>query len=83
MLNEAPRLLAAFDGRYRIMLEDFWRVEFPAGEYDGVVASFALHHGRGEAVYLDLYRKIYDWLKVRGSLSAVMSSRAMPRPWPR
>jgi tRNA (cmo5U34)-methyltransferase len=66
MLNEAPRLLAAFDGRYRIMLEDFWRMEFPPGEYDGVVASFALHHGRGEAVYWDLYRKIYDWLKVPG-----------------
>src|SRR5512136_1395254 len=29
MLNEAPRMLAAFDGRYRIMREDFWRVEFP------------------------------------------------------
>ena len=66
MLNEAPRLLAAFDGRYRIMLEDFWRAEFSAGEYDGVVASFALHHGRGEAVYRDLYRKNYDWLKAPG-----------------
>ena len=66
MLNEAPRLLAAFDGRYRIMLEDFWRVEFPAGEYSGVVASFALHHGRGEAAYRNLYRKIYGWLEVPG-----------------
>ncbi len=66
MLNEAPRLLSAFDGRYRIILEDFWRAEFPAGEYDGVVTSFALHHGRGEAAYEDLYRKIYRWLKAPG-----------------
>ena len=66
MLNEAPRVLAGFDGRYRIMLQDFWSAEFPEAGYDGVVASFALHHGRGEAVYRDLYRKIYRWLKSPG-----------------
>ena len=66
MLSEAPRVLAGFEGRYETVLQDFWGAEFPEAGYHGVVASFAIHHGRGEAVYLDLYHKIYQWLKSPG-----------------
>ena len=66
MLNEAPCVLAGFEGRYDAVLQDFWGAEFPMAQYDGVVASFALHHGRGEAAYQNLYQRIYRWLKSPG-----------------
>ena len=66
MLNEAPSVLAAFEGRYDAVLQDFWSAQFPAARYDGVVASFALHHGRGEAAHQNLYQRIYRWLKSPG-----------------
>jgi len=66
MLNEAPRVLAGFERRYETSLQDFWSAEFPEARYDGVVASFAIHHGRGEAVYQSLYHKICRWLKSPG-----------------
>jgi tRNA (cmo5U34)-methyltransferase len=66
MLDEAPNVLMDFPGRYDVRQTDFWQAEFPAGRYDAVVSSFALHHGRGEAVYQALYQKIYRWLKSSG-----------------
>jgi tRNA (cmo5U34)-methyltransferase len=66
MLGEAPRVLRAFRGRYETVLADFWQGQFPAAGYDAVVSSFALHHGRGEAMVGDLYGKIHGWLKAPG-----------------
>jgi tRNA (cmo5U34)-methyltransferase len=67
MLNEAPIVLAAFLGRYEIKQEDFWEMELLADSYDAVISSFALHHGRGEAVYQRLYKNIFRWLKTPGA----------------
>jgi tRNA (cmo5U34)-methyltransferase len=66
MLAEVPNVLSAYDGRYEIRMADFWQVNFPAATFDAIVTSFALHHGRGEAVYLELYRKACRWLKSEG-----------------
>ena len=66
MLNEVPNVLAAFPGRYEVRQADFWEADFPAGQFDAVVSSFALHHGRGDAVYQSLYQKINRWLKSPG-----------------
>lgn len=66
MLSAVPRMLAGFEGRYSVVQADLWEAEFPAGEFDVVVSSFALHHGRGEAVYGRLYRSAYRWIKPRG-----------------
>jgi tRNA (cmo5U34)-methyltransferase len=66
MLGEAPRVLKPFAGRYETVLADFWQGQFPEAAYDGVVSSFALHHGRGAAMVGDLYRKVYRWLKTPG-----------------
>jgi tRNA (cmo5U34)-methyltransferase len=66
MLDEAPNVLSDFPGHYEVRVVDFWQAEFPAGRFDAIVSSFALHHGRGEAVYQALYRKIYCWLKSPG-----------------
>jgi tRNA (cmo5U34)-methyltransferase len=67
MLDEAPNVLEAFPGRYDVQRADFWQVDFPPGQFEAVISSFALHHGRGEAVYRDLYRNIYCWLKSPGA----------------
>jgi tRNA (cmo5U34)-methyltransferase len=62
MLNEVPDVLADFPGRYTIRQADFWKMKIPAGSFDAVISSFALHHGRGDAVYQKLYKTIYHWL---------------------
>lgn len=66
MLDEVPNVLAAFPGRYEVQRENFWEADFASGQFDAIVSSFALHHGRGEAVYQSLYRKINRWLKTPG-----------------
>ncbi len=66
MLDEAPHVLAEFPGRYEVQKADFWQVDFPASKFDAIVSSFALHHGRGDAVYQSLYRKVYNWLRSPG-----------------
>ena len=66
MLNGAPRVLAGFEGRYELRLQDMWSIDFQEDAFDAVVASFALHHGRGESVYKNLYRNIFGWLKRPG-----------------
>ena len=66
MLDEVPNVLSAFPGRYETQCVDFWQADFPAASFDAVVSSFALHHGRGEAVYRALYQKIHRWLKPAG-----------------
>jgi tRNA (cmo5U34)-methyltransferase len=66
MLDEVPNVLSTFPGRYEIRQADFWQMNAPAGGYDAVVSSFALHHGRGDAVYQSIYRNIHAWLKPGG-----------------
>ena len=66
MLNEAPLVLAGFEGRYETLLQDMWNAHFPEGSCDAVVASFAIHHGRGQAVYKELYQEIFKWLRAPG-----------------
>jgi tRNA (cmo5U34)-methyltransferase len=68
MLAEAPRKLAAYDGRFDTKVGDFFSeaVDYPEGSFDAVVSVFAICHGRGETVYQALYRKIRRWLKPGG-----------------
>ena len=66
MLAEVPQVLAGFEGRYETRQQDLWSARFSDATYDAVVASFALHHGRGEAVYQQLYQDIFKWLRVPG-----------------
>jgi tRNA (cmo5U34)-methyltransferase len=66
MLDGTAGVLAGFEGRYELLLHDMWNIDFQAGAYDAVVASFALHHGRGETVYKKMYQNIFRWLKTPG-----------------
>lgn len=66
MLGGCKTVLADFEGRYDIDCRDFFQADFPAGSVDGVVASFAIHHARGDDEYLSLYRKIHSWLAPHG-----------------
>jgi tRNA (cmo5U34)-methyltransferase len=69
MLASSKMVLAGFEGRYDIISQDFFQADFPAGSVQGVVASFAIHHARGEAEYLSLYRKIHSWLAPGGTFA--------------
>ena len=71
MLDEAPNVLSAYAGRFSTRQADFWNMDFPAQQFDAVFSSFALHHGRGEAVYAGMYRKVSAWLKTPGIFACV------------
>lgn len=66
MLSAVPQTLAEYPGRWATLVADFWETDFPQGSFDAVVSTFALHHGRGAAVYGRLYSRIYAWLKPHG-----------------
>jgi tRNA (cmo5U34)-methyltransferase len=66
MLNEAPTVLQDFTGRFKIIKADIFKARLEKGAYDGVVSSFAIHHGRTGHIYADLYKNIYHWLKAPG-----------------
>jgi tRNA (cmo5U34)-methyltransferase len=66
MLAASKTVLAAFEGRYDTVRQDFFQAACPAGSVHGVVSSFAIHHARGDGEYLSLYRKIRAWLPPRG-----------------
>lgn len=66
MLRAALQTLAEYAGRWETIVADFWEVDFPSHSFDGVVSTFALHHGRSEAIYGNLYGRIYAWLKPGG-----------------
>ncbi|MBN2388099.1 MAG: methyltransferase domain-containing protein [Anaerolineales bacterium] len=66
MLSQVPTVLAPYPGRYATSKADLFEVDFPDRSFDAVVASFAIHHGRGVQQYGDLYRRIHAWLKPSG-----------------
>jgi len=66
MLNEAPNVLKGFTGRYNIIKDDIFTARFENCVYDGVISSFAIHHGRTKTIYGNLYKNIYNWLKTPG-----------------
>lgn len=66
MLEGTAVVLADYSGRYEPICGDFFETELPAQHFDGVISSFALHHGRSDCEYLRLYKRIYQWLKPGG-----------------
>lgn len=62
MLDEVPKVLAEYQGRYNIINADFMEHELGRGKYAAVISSFAIHHCRGDSEYLNLYRKIFECL---------------------
>lgn len=66
MLEGTAIVLAQYQGRYATICGDFFGTEFPAQQFDAVISSFALHHGRSDEEYGRLYQKIHSWLKPGG-----------------
>ena len=66
MLKEAEKILSKYNGRYEVIIGDFFKNRLLSQKYDAVVSSFAIHHGRTRASYLNLYKKIFRALKKRG-----------------
>ncbi len=66
MLSEVPNVLAAFAGQYETWVADFIDADYPSGQYQGIISSFAIHHCRGEAQYAQLYQKFAVALKPGG-----------------
>ncbi|MBU1075773.1 MAG: methyltransferase domain-containing protein, partial [Spirochaetes bacterium] len=66
MLEEVSHVLSKHKGTYTIREGDLFRIDYPEEEYNCVISSFALHHGRGADVYGQLYKKIYKSLKQPG-----------------
>jgi tRNA (cmo5U34)-methyltransferase len=62
MLDEAPNVLAGFEGRYSLVRSDFMGRDLGQREYAAAISSFAVHHCRGEDEYLKLYKRIFDCL---------------------
>jgi tRNA (cmo5U34)-methyltransferase len=65
MLNATTQTLAAYTGRYELVVGDFLGgvVDFPAESFDCIVSVFAICHGRGLGQYQQLYANLYRWLK--------------------
>ena len=68
MLNATTQTLAAFPGRYELVVDDFLggRVDFPAESFDCIVSVFAICHGRELSQYQQLYDNLHRWLKPSG-----------------
>jgi len=66
MLKEVPHVLSKYKDSYTIQEGDLFQIDYPEEEYNCVISSFALHHGRGKEVYGQLYKKIYKTLKNEG-----------------
>jgi tRNA (cmo5U34)-methyltransferase len=69
MLQATAQTLAAFSGRYEVVVGDFLNegVAFPPESFDGVVSVFAICHGREIGQYARLYANLHRWLKPSGS----------------
>lgn len=66
MLREVDKVLTDYKGKYQTIHDDIFEIQFDTNFYDGVISSFAIHHGRGKKVYENLYRNTYKWLKKSG-----------------
>lgn len=66
MLKEIDEVLKEFKGKYQKINYDIFELQCDSNIYDGVISSFAIHHGRGKDVYESLYKEIYKWLKNPG-----------------
>ncbi|MCG3769173.1 MAG: Ubiquinone/menaquinone biosynthesis C-methyltransferase UbiE [Nitrosomonadaceae bacterium] len=64
LLGVASSALSSFPDRIDTIQGDFFdtALTFPSESFDCIVSSFAVCHGRGESVYRELYRRIYNWL---------------------
>ena len=68
MLGEAVKQLASYAERSQMIMHDIFEpdLEFPADSFDCVVSVFAICHAQEIAVYEQLYRRIWRWLKPQG-----------------
>ena len=68
MLAAAAQRLAPYGDRCQFIVQDIFEpdLDFAPQSQDGVVSVFAICHARGRAVYEQLYRRIYNWLKPGG-----------------
>lgn len=67
MLSEVPHVLSAFKGQYNIQVNDFFTMDYPEKQYNCVISSFAIHHGRSQDIYKHLYQNIYHCLAAPGA----------------
>lgn len=66
MIKAVPEVLQNYNGRYRTICADFFNACLGREQYNAVVSSFAIHHGRNEETYLNLYKNIHETLMPGG-----------------
>jgi tRNA (cmo5U34)-methyltransferase len=73
MLSEVPKKLKEHSGRFECVEGDFFEETFDMehNHFDCVVSVFAIHHGRDQDSYRNLYQKIYSWLKPGGCFTCL------------
>ena len=81
MLNEVPKVLAAFKNRYDTKCTDFSSIHFNKDSFDSVISSFSIHHSRSINDYFDLYCKIYKWLKPGGTFACIDVVNGFNKEW--
>lgn len=69
MLSAVPAVLSAHPGSWTVREADVFdpATDLGAGAIDVVVSSFALHHGRTETAYADVYRRVATALRPGGA----------------
>jgi SAM-dependent methyltransferase len=68
MLMATSETLAAFAGRYEVVVGDFLNdgLDFPTESFDCIVSVFAICHGREIGQYARLYATLHRWSKPSG-----------------
>lgn len=66
MLEQVPEVLTSYKSNFTTVLADIFQYRSEPGSYQNVISSFAIHHARGCDEYLDLYKKIFTWIKTPG-----------------
>jgi|GEM_PF-1066055 len=66
MLSKVQDVLKKYKNSYNTVTGDIFNIDFKKNEFNAVVSSFAIHHGRSENDYYKLYKNIYKWLKKPG-----------------
>jgi tRNA (cmo5U34)-methyltransferase len=59
MLSAADQVLSPYPGQYETLRADYNHADLPAGAFDAVVSSFAIHYTRGDGAYRSLYRRLH------------------------